>query len=101
MHKLKMPIKTQGKKWLIKKIFFAFIKYVQSKPKKKRANVAQISEMFLSVISVTHCSFSKCDVTAFLPEGEDDEAGDDENCSEHGEDEVAGFPPTCVVEHFG
>lgn len=57
--------------------------------------------MFLSVISATHCSYSKSDVTAFLPEGEDDEAGDDENCGEHGEDEVAGFPPTCVVEHFG
>lgn len=35
------------------------------------------------------------------PEGEDDEAGDDENDSKHGEDEVAGFFPACVVKHFG
>lgn len=36
-----------------------------------------------------------------LPEGEDDEAGDDENCSEHSEDEVAGFFPARIVKHFG
>lgn len=39
--------------------------------------------------------------TSFLPEGEDHEAGDDENGCKHGEDEVARFSPTCVVEHFG
>jgi len=37
----------------------------------------------------------------FLPEGEDYEAGDDENCSKHDEDEVAGPSPACIVEHFG
>lgn len=37
----------------------------------------------------------------FLPEGEDYEAGDNENCSKHGEDEVAGPPPACIVEHLG
>lgn len=36
-----------------------------------------------------------------LPEGEDDKAGDDENGSKQSEDEVAGFSPTCIVEHFG
>lgn len=35
------------------------------------------------------------------PEGEDYEAGDDENHGKQDEDEVAGFPPTCIVEHFG
>lgn len=40
-------------------------------------------------------------MSEFLPEGKDYEACDDENSSEHCEDEVAGFPPTCIVEHFG
>lgn len=52
--------------------------------------------------SVTHYSNSCWNMFWFLlPEGEDDESGDDENCSEHGEDKVAGFPPACIVEHFG
>lgn len=53
---------------------------------------------------ISKCSSFDCNIrvtTRFLPEGEDYEAGDDENCGEHGEHEVAGFPPTGVVEHFG
>ena len=36
-----------------------------------------------------------------LPEGEDDKTGHDEYCSEHGEEEVAGSSPSCVVEDLG
>lgn len=45
-------------------------------------------------------SNSQVDETSFLPEGEEKKATDDENCCKHGEDEVAGSFPTCVVEHF-
>ena len=35
------------------------------------------------------------------PEWEDHETCDDEDGCEQGEDEVAGFPPACVVKHLG
>lgn len=35
-----------------------------------------------------------------VPEGEDDEAGDDEDRGESDKDAVAGIPPASIVEHF-
>lgn len=65
-------------------------------------NVAHTSKTLLSHSNISDSSqLQEYHVASFLPEREDYEAGDDENCSKHGEDEVAGFPPTCVVEHFG
>lgn len=37
----------------------------------------------------------------YLPEGENYEAGDDENDSKDNEYEVARPLPTCIVEHLG
>lgn len=34
------------------------------------------------------------------PEGQDDEASDDEHYRKHSKDEITGPPPACVVEHF-
>lgn len=86
-----------GSAWLKKKkqIYCAFIKYVQSK-----LNICESCahrHQWLITVSVIWYDI----ILFLLPEGEDNKAGDDENCSKHGEHAVAGFPPACVVEHFG
>lgn len=61
-------------------------------------NVTQMLRSWHAVKSVNNTVNA---VTLFLPEGEDYEAGDNENGSKHCEDDVAGFLPTCIVEYFG
>lgn len=39
-------------------------------------------------------------VSVPLPEGEDNKAGYDKNCSKHDEDVVAGVSPPSIVEHL-
>lgn len=53
-------------------------------------------------MTVIHYNKPLYDMYIFsLPEGQDYETGDDENCSKQGEDEVTGSPPARVIEHFG